>query len=73
LVNYSNVPFTFKLAAELRFELNLTHSEWYGFSLLLYVTIADKNRCSLEHIITLPFGLGGESMLSTHLQLFELI
>ena len=35
--------------------------------LLLYVTIADKSRCSLEHVFTIANALGGWCMSSTHL------
>ena len=36
--------------------------------LLLYVTIADEfRRCSLDYVLTMPYGLGCWYIVSTHL------
>ena len=35
--------------------------------LLLYVAIADINRCSLDYVFTISYDLGGRYIVSTHL------
>lgn len=45
-----------------RFELRLC-----GFSMLLYVSIATFLCCSLDYVFTMPFGLGSQRIVSTHL------